>query len=140
MYLSDFHYLHIQMSLDRGSNNFPELASLKLLICFSLEKNCTHLRIFGDSMIVINWINKVQSYHNILLNAFLVEVLRHLEDFDSFSCQHVYKVHNGEVDRVSKLGLNIPHGHCKISEYNNDACFEYYHVPFIYGLIWLNMT
>ena len=135
MFLSDSHYCYIQMGFSRGSNNFTEVAALKLLICFSLEKNCTHLHIFRDSMIVIKWIKKVQSCPNVLLNSLLVEFLRHLEDFDSFSCRHVYRERNIEADQLSKKGVNIPRSQWKfISKHQNVTYYEYYHRPLIDGL------
>lgn len=99
----------IQMDLGRRSNNYAEICALKLLLYFFREKNCTQLHIFGDSMLIINQINKVQFCHNVLLNSILTETQRILEELDNFSCRHVYKEQNVEVDQVSKLGLTLPH-------------------------------
>ena len=119
------------MGLGRGTNNFVELAVLNLLLCFALEKNCTQLQIFGGSMVVINWINKVHKCHNILVNALIDETMRHLRNFDSFSYRHVYMERNVKANELSKKGLSIPHGQWKIVEYQNDTFHEYYHRPFI---------
>ena len=101
---------------------------------FAREKNCTHLQMFGDSIIVINWINKVQFCHSVFLNSILVETQRLLEELDTFSCRHVYREQNVEVHQLSKLGLTLPHGQWKILEQNNENFHEYYHRPFIEGL------
>ena len=85
-------------------------------------------------MIVINWINKVEKCHNIYLNALLAEIMRHVEDFDSFSRCHVCKERNAEVNQLSKKGVNIPHGQWKIIKHQNGTFYEYYHRPFIEGL------
>ena len=46
-----------------GTNNFVELLTLKLLMIFALEKACSRLHVFGDSMIILNWIKELQGYH-----------------------------------------------------------------------------
>ena len=96
------------MDFGRGNNNYAELFTLKLLLYFAIENECTQLEIFGDSMIVINWINKVQSWHNVFLNIVLMGTQRCLEEFDSFSFQHVYRERNTIADQLSKLGLILP--------------------------------
>ena len=69
LYLSESHYYHIEMNLRSGMKNSDELYVLKLILCFSLDKNCENIHIFRDSMLVMNWINKVQIYHNIFLHS-----------------------------------------------------------------------
>ena len=126
------------MGLGSGSNNFIEPYALTLLICFAREKNCTHLQIFGDSMIIINSINKVQFCHILSLNSILTKTQRLLEELDTFSCQHVYREQNVEVDKLSKIGLTLPHRHWKILELNNGNFLEYYQRPFIDDLEHIN--
>ena len=40
-----------------GSNNYAELLALKLLIKLAAEKGVTRYHVFGDSSVVINWMN-----------------------------------------------------------------------------------
>jgi ribonuclease HI len=90
--------------LGNGTNNYAELMSLKLLLVFSLEKDCKKLSFFGDSKNAINWINGTQRCNNIRL-ANIVEDIKLLHNFFYFfSCQHVYRERNKEADRASKKG------------------------------------
>lgn len=43
LHLSEDHYFKIKMGLGRGTNNYLELNSLRLLLIFSLEKGCRQL-------------------------------------------------------------------------------------------------
>ena len=122
------------MALVHGSNNYVELCALKLMLCFAREKNCTHLQMFGDSIIVINWINKVQLCHSVFLNSVMAETQRLMEELDSFSCRHVYREQNTTTDQLSNLGLTLPLGKWKITKQINKFSHEYYHRPFIEGL------
>ena len=56
-FLKDDHYITFKAGLGEGTNNFAELYALKLLISLSLKKQIKHIQIFGDSMLVINWIS-----------------------------------------------------------------------------------
>ena len=56
LYLTDDHYFLFSTGLGDGTNNFVELLTLKLLFLFYLEKGCLMLQVFGDSMIILNWI------------------------------------------------------------------------------------
>jgi hypothetical protein len=61
LYLFESHYYNLTMGLGPGTNNYAELMALKLLLTFAGEKGINSLQIFGDSMVVINWIRKIPS-------------------------------------------------------------------------------
>jgi ribonuclease HI len=50
----------IKMGLGPGTNNYAELLSLKLLLLFAKVKNVNSIHIFGDSQIVVKWVQKLQ--------------------------------------------------------------------------------
>ena len=54
LYLNQSHFFQISLGLGTGTNSYAELMTLKLLLCFSNERNCRHLQVYGDSMVVIN--------------------------------------------------------------------------------------
>ena len=82
LFLNPSHHFQIQMGLGNGTNNFAELMVLKLLLCFAIERNCRKNHIFGDFLVILNWINKVQKCKNITLVALYEEVNRILTNFD----------------------------------------------------------
>ena len=93
------------MGLGKGTNNFAELLALKLLLRFALEKNSRNIHIFGDSMVVINWVNKIQRCRIKNLNPFFEEVCKLMGNFDTITCPLVYMEINSEADKFSKEGL-----------------------------------
>jgi ribonuclease HI len=40
-----------------GSNNFAELMALRLLLKVAMEKNIRPIQVYGDSKLVIKWMN-----------------------------------------------------------------------------------
>ena len=85
--------------------------TLKLLLCFAIERNCRKLQVFGDLMVVINWLNKTQKCKIATLDALYEETTRSLSFFESISFKHVYRDRNADVDKLSKAGLTFKWGH-----------------------------
>ena len=74
LYLSDDHFFHLKFGLGEGTNNRAELRTLYMLLIFAHENGIQGIQIFGESMIIINWINQTQRCHNIYLKFVLEEV------------------------------------------------------------------
>ena len=68
---------------------YPNIMALKLLLCFAIEINCKNLQVFGDSLVVINWMNKIQRCKTTSLVTLFEEVNRLLANFESLSLKHV---------------------------------------------------
>ena len=115
LFLNPTHHFQISMGLGSGSNNYAELMALKLLLCFAIEINCKKLQVFGDSLVVINWINKIQKCRNTSLDALFEEVSRLLTNFESISLKHVYREQNMDADKLSKAGINMKWGTWKFT-------------------------
>jgi ribonuclease HI len=117
--------------LGQGSNNYAELMALKLLLSFAGEKGITKLQIFGDSLVIINWMRKTQRCHNIFLASLLEEVFLITEIFTNLSFTHVYRERNGATNSLSKEGTSMAHGQWHILEFLDGQREEHYHRPFI---------
>ena len=122
------------MGLGEGTNNYAELLSLKLLLQFALEKGCRNLQIFGDSLIIINWVNKVQHCRTLSLFTLYEKVTRLWTSFDHISCYHVYREWNAVADRLSKEGVGMAFGTWKFFEHKEGEVYEFYHRPFAESL------
>ena len=116
LFLNTNHHFQISVGLGSRTNNFAELMTSKLLLCFAIERNCKKLQVFGDSMVVINWINKTQRCRNSSLDTLYEEVNKILTNFESISFNHVYRERNMEADKLSKARLNLQWGSWKIIE------------------------
>lgn len=104
--------------------------SYKLLIVFAIEKGCRRLKVYRDSLNVINWIKGTQRCLNLRLSR-LVEYIQRLQtNFDSIYCQHVYRENNKEADQKSKEGTNLVMGQWKITEHHNEQSNEFWHNSF----------
>ena len=124
------------MGLGTGTNNYAELMALKLLLYFALERNYRKIQIFGDSLVILNWINKIQKCRNISLSALYEEANRLLSHFDAITCKHIYRERNEEADKFSKTGLNLEPGTWKILETKDEEVYEFFHRPFIDPFPW----
>ena len=89
------------MGLGAGTNNYAELMTLKLLLCFAIERNYKKLQVFGDSMVVINWLNKTKKCRIATLDALYEETTRSLSFFESISFKHVYRERNVDADMLN---------------------------------------
>ena len=116
LFMNPNHHFQMSMRLGSGTNNYVELMTLKLLLCFAIERNCKKVQVFGDSMVVINWINKTQRCKNYSLDTLYEEVNRNLSNFESISFKHVYWERNMDTNKLSKAGLNLQWGSWKIME------------------------
>ena len=91
LYFSIRHFFLLKAGLGARSNNYSEIMALKLLLLFVVEKDCKTLQVFGDSLLVINWVNRIQICHISRLVTILEEVMRIIIDFDSISLSHIYR-------------------------------------------------
>ena len=132
--MTENHSFEMMTGLGEGGNNWAELLSLKILLIFVAEKGCRSLKVFGDSLNVINWIKKIQACRDLFLQNILLNIWDIIESFDSFTCSHVYRENNYQEDTTLNEGLQLVVGVWKIKERLKDAVTEYYHQPFIEGV------
>ena len=131
LYLNLNHYFQISLGLGTGTNNYAKLMTLKLLLCFAIERNCRQLQVFGGSMVIINWLNKTLKCRIATLDALYEETTRSLSFFESISFKHVYRERNADGDKLSKAGLTLQWGEWKIVEIKDSEALDYPHRPFI---------
>ena len=127
LFLSDSHWFEISIGLGEGTNNYAELLSLKILLLFSVEKGCSKINFYGDSLNVINWIKGIQHCRVHHLQNLFRSIREILSSFDSFSCQHIYRENNDEADRASKRGIQQDVGFWRIREHQDGDMIEYLH-------------
>lgn len=105
IHINPEHILKASVGLGSGTNNFAELSSLRLLLCWLLHKHITSIQLFGDSLNVINWINGLAACQNQILMTIVEEILHLKTLFNRFSLCHIYRERNKEADQLSKAGL-----------------------------------
>ena len=119
------------MGLGPGTNNFVELQLLRLLLTFAWEKHCKSIQIFGDSLLVIYWLNNLSHCHSHTLSALLREVHRLRILFDSISVVHIYSSRNKVAGQLSKEATELTWGTWQITEQTGEHVYRFFHRPFM---------
>ena len=77
------------------------------------------LVIFGDSQVIIKWINGENMIHNILLVPLLDEVHKFIEQLDQVDIKHKYREINDLADTLANDGTQMWEGTCFIVKNKN---------------------
>ena len=121
---SEDHFIYFKAGLGNGSNNYAELLGIKLLLKLALENHISKLQDFGDSQLVINWINGLYIMHNLLLSPLLSEVIRFSGILDSMVFKHIYRERNSVVDELSKYSTLVWEESWHVMEHRNSELSE----------------
>jgi hypothetical protein len=73
------------------------------------EYGVSQMQIFGDSLLVIQWLRKEASIKNFTLQPLYDDIQRQMTTFSHISLSHIYRDKNRIVD-LSKYGLGLEHG------------------------------
>ena len=100
--LNDSHVINLNMGVGDGTNTFVDLISLWGLLWFTKKRGLLQLQIFGDSKIVIDWVNGLNSLQSLSFYCWLrrTDILKSC--FHILSFKHIYRVFNSDVDFLSK--------------------------------------
>jgi ribonuclease HI len=107
LYLSSSHYVSFKARIEHQSNNLCELIALKLFLQLTQEHNISQLQIFGDSLLVIKWLQKETSIINFTLLLLYDDIQTHMTTFSHISLSHIFRDKNWIVDALSKYGLEL---------------------------------
>jgi ribonuclease HI len=88
-----------------GSNNYAELMALRSLMMLASAKGLNRLQIYGDSMLVIKWMNEDQQIQDITLQPLAIQLKENKSQFELITFTHIYREHNVAADTLSKQGL-----------------------------------
>jgi len=131
LHINEHHRYLAKMGLGIGSNNYAQLSAIRNLLQFALTHHITDINIYGDSMLVVNWINNATECHSYTLSNILQDALTLKAAFNHFTCVHIYKEHNCAVDQLSKAASLLPRGEWLMVEHNDEEEHRFYHRPYI---------
>ena len=97
------HVMNLRMGVDSGSNTFAELLILWGLLRFTKKRGLLQHNIFGDSKIVINWENGLNSLQSLRYGFWMRRIVNLKKCFHSIAFKHIYTIFNSDVDSLSKL-------------------------------------
>lgn len=118
------HYYNILYTPGRDYNTKAELATLWVLLFMVGSLNLCKVHIFGDSKIVVDWINGKSEIQVACLAARKAQVREFLAGLDWFSCKHIYRELNSEVDKLSKEALELQDGTFCFQEFYEGRSME----------------
>lgn len=131
LHLNEHLSFRIQVGLGRGTNNYAELNNVKHLQLFAWEQNCQRIQIFGDSQLVINWINDVYHCQLQTLRGTLDDVFSLKSQFYFIVCSHIYRERNEIIDRLSKEAAQLNMGQWIVQVFRDGEFYPFFHFQFI---------
>jgi ribonuclease HI len=84
--------------------------ALKLVLRLAQEFGVSQIQIFGDSLLVIQWLCKETTLRNFTLQPLYDDVQLLMTTFSHISLSHIYRDKNMIVDGLSKDGLGLDRG------------------------------
>jgi ribonuclease HI len=101
---------------DKRTNNEAEYCALILGLQSAIDLGIKRLSVCGDSLLVINQVNKIYKVKNPNLLDIYDEVVKLKAQFEFVDFNHVYRKDNKRADQLSNLGLE----HSNDSKKEND--------------------
>lgn len=96
IYPNDTQCIKVKAGLGEGSNNYAELLALKLLLRLAAHIVIFKIQVFGDCLLVINWITGDSRMTNLVLNPIFDEIKSSRLVFNSVCFERVHKEFNGK--------------------------------------------
>jgi ribonuclease HI len=90
---------------DNRTNNEAEYCALILGLQSAIDLGIKRLSVCGDSLLVINQVNKIYKVKNPNLLELYDEVVKLKKRFEYIDFNHVYRKDNKRADELSNLGL-----------------------------------
>ena len=101
-------YFHsFKEGLGLSSNNKAKLLALQVVLQLAFNLGIQNLHIFGDSLLVIEWMEKGKNVHNIFLWPLYDELMVIALSFQEICFQHLYRERNGVADTLSKESIQL---------------------------------
>ena len=100
IYFSEKHKVQAKFAPGHCTNNKAELTALHTVLNLAININISQLQVFGDSKMVIDWVNRNIQINSPHLQQLLRAIIRFLEIFTYFSITHIYRELNMEADAL----------------------------------------
>ena len=89
LYFLDKHKLQANFAPGHCTNNKAELVALHLILNLAINNNITPLQVYGNSKMVIDWVNRNNQINAPHLQQLLKTIRRLLEFFTGFIITHI---------------------------------------------------
>ena len=117
IFINDSHFYSFSMGCGRSSNTREELLAGWAILRVSLLMGLPMQLIYGDSLVIISWLNRSSALDVPSLMHWCVDIRHMLQKAPPVIFKHTYREHNTLADALSKKGLNLDMGVVAFSEY-----------------------
>jgi ribonuclease HI len=85
---------------DKLTNNYAEYSALIMGLKQAIEMQITNLLVYGDSLLVINQMNKLYKVKSKELLSLYNQILELTQYFTNIEFKHIYRTHNKRADAL----------------------------------------
>ena len=103
--IKDKHIIKLKIGTGKGSNTILELIYSWGLLWFSILRGFLLTEVYGDSKIIIDWVNGKNDLHLLSLSGWMQIIRKLMENLHELYFKHIYRVLNREVDVLSKEAI-----------------------------------
>ena len=116
LYLLEKLKVQVRYAPGHCTNNKAKLVALHAILELAVNINVTILQVFGETKMVVDWVNNKIQIKAPHLQQLLKAIRRLLNFFLVLNITHVYRELNMEEDNLSKLALLLAPGHMETEE------------------------
>ena len=107
IYLNDVHFFSFSMGCGCSTNTRAELLALWAVLRVSLIMGLPIHLIFGDSMVIISWLNRLAALNVPSLIHWCDDIRNMLQHVAQVIFKHIFREHNSLADSLSKQALKL---------------------------------
>ena len=110
LHLNESHSFEFAVGIGQCTNTKVELVGIWALLLTTQMMGIPSLQVFGDSSVIINWEKGKSTLSPPKLHYWCRETRKLCTHFLALSFDHIYREHNQQVDRLSKVALTLALG------------------------------
>ena len=111
IFLNDTHFFSFSLGCGSSTNTRAELLALWAILRVSLLMGLPIHLIYGDSMVIISWFNKLSALDVPALMHWCDDIKNMLHLAPQVIFKHIFRKHNSLVDGLSKQALKLDIGY-----------------------------
>ena len=117
LHLNESHSFEFDVGVGLCTNTKVELVGIWALLLTTQMMGIPSLKVFGDSSVIINWVKGKSTLSPPELHYWCRETRKLCTHFLALSFNHIYREHNQQADRLSKVALTLAPGSSTYSEF-----------------------
>ena len=125
LHLSDSHFLVFSLGCGKSTNTRAKILALWALLVVSKLLGIPLQTIYGDSLVIINWANRISSLDSPTLNHWCEDIRSLIQNFSPLALNHIYREHNQKADYLSKKALMMDPRIGNYSEFMEGMIFDH---------------